>query len=294
MTKSWIATPSRTNAILNRYQLDAKKSLGQNFLMEPQILEKMVEAAAIDQDTDVIEIGPGIGALTEFLCESAGRVLAFEVDDRLLPVLEAELGHYDNLTVLHQDILEADLKASVAQYFPDSKRLAVVANLPYYITTPIIFHFLESDLEVSDFALMMQYEVAERLTAQAGTKAYSALTIVLDYYCQSEIAVKVPKTVFKPRPKVDSAVLHLKRRQDPPVKPQNEDLFFKVVKGAFAHRRKTLWNNLKTLFVGQFQEPADLQAAIEAAGIDPKVRAEQLTIEDFSRLSDALNEAGFK
>ena len=180
MRKEWIAAPKRTSEILKHYQLQAKKSLGQNFLMDPQVLEDMVHVAEVDKQTDVIEIGPGIGALTEFLAERARRVVSFELDQRMLPVLEAELGHYENLTIVPQDILKVDLQQEVADYFPDSQRLVVVANLPYYITTPILFHLLEAQLPIEAYALMMQYEVAERLTASSGTKAYGAITVVMD------------------------------------------------------------------------------------------------------------------
>lgn len=292
MRKEWIAAPKRTSEILKHYQLQAKKSLGQNFLMDPQVLEDMVHVAEVDKQTDVIEIGPGIGALTEFLAERARRVVSFELDQRMLPVLEAELGHYENLTIVPQDILKVDLQQEVADYFPDSQRLVVVANLPYYITTPILFHLLEAQLPIEAYALMMQYEVAERLTASSGTKAYGAITVVMDYYGQAEIALKVPHTAFKPQPKVDSAVLYLKARKEPSVELVNPDFFFKWVQACFQQRRKTLWNNLKRFFSGRDQVEERLMRALERCTIDPKIRAEKLDLADFARLEKALNQEG--
>ncbi|MDO4669973.1 MAG: 16S rRNA (adenine(1518)-N(6)/adenine(1519)-N(6))-dimethyltransferase RsmA [Aerococcus sp.] len=289
MTKKWIATPSRTNAILKRYNLDAKKSLGQNFLMEPQVLMDMVNAASIDETTDVIEIGPGIGALTEFLATHAQRVLAYELDDRLLPVLADELGDFANLTVKHQDILKADITADIQEQFPSSERLAVVANLPYYITTPILFHLLEASDQIKTYALMMQLEVAERLIAKPGTKAYGAVTVAIQYYCDATIATHVPRTVFKPRPNVDSAVLLLERLAKPRVEVADERLFFTVVRGSFQHRRKTLWNNLRGLFGKDPDITEALETALAAVNIDPKRRAETLTIEEFAALVNQLS-----
>ncbi|MDK6369072.1 16S rRNA (adenine(1518)-N(6)/adenine(1519)-N(6))-dimethyltransferase RsmA [Aerococcus sp. UMB9870] len=292
MKKKLIATPSRTNEILKRYQLEAKKSLGQNFLMEPQVLADMVATGEIDQETNVIEIGPGIGALTEVLAQEAKEVLAFELDQRLLPVLANELADYDNIHIHHADILEVDIKATVSQYFSADERLLVVANLPYYITTPIIFKLLESGLRFDGFVLMMQKEVAERLTASPNSKAYGSLTIAIDYYCEAEIAFTVPRTVFKPRPNVDSAILYLKRRPEAKLSVQDEDFFFRLVRASFKQRRKTLWNNLRQFFGKDPQVLSRVEEALDQAGIDPKRRAETLTIEEFARLSDALVQVG--
>ncbi|AMB93746.1 16S rRNA (adenine(1518)-N(6)/adenine(1519)-N(6))-dimethyltransferase RsmA [Aerococcus sanguinicola] len=292
MKKKLIATPSRTNEILKRYHLEAKKSLGQNFLMEPQVLADMVATGEIDKATNVIEIGPGIGALTEVLAQEGKEVLAFELDQRLLPVLANELSDYDNIHVLHADILEVDIAETVSQYFSADDRLLVVANLPYYITTPIIFKLLESGLRFDGFVLMMQKEVAERLTAAPHSKAYGSLTIAIDYYCEAEIAFTVPRTVFKPRPNVDSAILYLKRRPQAKVSVQDEDFFFRLVRASFKQRRKTLWNNLRQFFGKDPQVLGRVEEALAQAEIDPKRRAETLSIEEFARLSDALNEAG--
>lgn len=288
MSKKWIATPSRTNAILKAYHLDAKKSLGQNFLMEPQILQDMLTAAAVDKTTDVIEIGPGIGALTEFLAEYGRRVLTYELDQRLLAVLETELATYPNVTVKHQDILTANVTADIQAHFPDSERLAVVANLPYYITTPILFHLLEATDQIDTYALMMQLEVAERLTANPGTKAYGAVSVAVQYYCDATIAQRVPRTVFKPRPNVDSAVLVLQRLPQPRVQVTDESLFFAVVRGSFQHRRKTLWNNLRSLFGKAPAVQEALHAVLAAVAIAENRRAETLTMQEFADLVNAI------
>lgn len=294
MAKKYIATPSRTNELLSAFGLTAKKSLGQNFLMEPNILGKMMAAGGIDKTTDAIEIGPGIGALTEFLALYGRRVLAFEIDQRLLPVLDLSLADYDNVEIIHGDILEAELKDLIPAKLPDSNRLAVVANLPYYITTPIIFQLLESQLAFDVFVLMMQKEVAERLTAQVGTKAYGSLTIAIQYYCDSKIAFTVPKTVFKPQPNVDSAILKLTRLDNPRVEVADQAFFFELVRSAFVQRRKTLWNNLRAAY-GLDQEKLDqIKFALEQSRIDPKRRAETLTIDEFAILADHLVDQGFQ
>lgn len=290
MTHKYIATPTRTNEILQRFNLAAKKSLGQNFLMEPQILDRMVNSAAIDKQTDAIEIGPGIGALTEFLAIHAKRVLAFEIDQRLLPALDYSLADYDNVTIKHQDILEADLNSLIPEELPESERLVVVANLPYYITTPIIFQLLEAKLDFDVFILMMQKEVAQRLTAKPGTKAYGSLSVAIQYYCDSEIAFNVPKTVFKPQPNVDSAILKLTRLATPRVTVHDEAYFFRLVRASFVQRRKTLWNNLRTAF-GKNPETIDqLIEALNSAQIDAKRRAETLTIDEFANLANSCSE----
>lgn len=291
MAEKWISTPSRTNEILDQYGLKAKKSLGQNFLIEPQILKSMMTIGEVDKATDVIEIGPGIGALTEFLGTYGRRVLSYELDDRMLEVLSDQLGEFDNITIKHQDILKADLKKDVLETFPDSKRLIVVANLPYYITTPILFELLESDLPISAYVLMMQMEVAERLTAQTGDKAYGSLSIATAYYGRATIEKKVPKTVFKPRPNVDSSILLLKRREEPLVQVKNEKAFFKLVRAAFAHRRKTLGNNLKYFFKNKREDLEKVREILDTIGIEDKRRGETLTIDEFAKMSNAFIDA---
>ncbi len=283
----YIATPSRTGAILKKFNLDAKKSLGQNFLTEPQILQHMVDVAGVDENTNAIEIGPGIGALTEFLAINAKEVLAFEIDQRLLPVLADTLAQYDNVTIKHQDILEADLNASMAT-LPAAERTVVVANLPYYITTPIIFNLLAASFHFDQFILMMQKEVAERLTAAPGSKAYGSLSIAIQYYCDAEIAFTVPRTVFNPQPNVDSAILALSKLTEPRIQVKNEDFFFRLVRASFKQRRKTLWNNLRAAFGKEEETVEKMTTALDLAGIDPKQRAETLDIQTFGKLADAL------
>lgn len=285
-----IATPSRTAEIVKKYGLSMKKSLGQNFLIEPNILTKIIDVADLDSDTNVIEVGPGIGALTERLARVANHVLAFEIDQRLLPVLDDTLGKYNNITVVHRDILDTKLPEDVQQYVDLQKPLSVVANLPYYITTPIIMHFLESGLPIDTFVMMMQKEVAQRMTAKPNSKAYGSLTIAIQYYMHAEIAFIVPKTVFSPQPNVDSAILKLKRRTQPLVQVNDEELFFKLVKISFTQRRKTLWNNLIQEFGKSPEQKLQLEKALQVAGIKPSVRAEALSIDDFARLSDALSQ----
>lgn len=285
-----IATPSRTAEIVKKYGLSMKKSLGQNFLIEPNILTKIIDVSDLTKDTNVIEVGPGIGALTERLARVSNQVLTFEIDQRLLPVLEDTLGKYDNITVVHRDILETKLPEDVQQYVDLQKPLSVVANLPYYITTPIIMHFLESGLPIETFVMMMQKEVAQRMTAKPSSKAYGSLTIAIQYYMHAEIAFIVPKTVFSPQPNVDSAILKLKRRTQPLVQVKDEALFFKLVKLSFTQRRKTLWNNLIQAFGKSPEQKLQLEKALEVAGIEPSVRAEALSIDDFARLANVLSE----
>ncbi len=283
-----IATPSKTRDILKKHGFTFKKSLGQNFLTEPNILRKIVETGAIDDKTNVIEVGPGIGALTEHLARSAHQVLAFEIDDRLIPVLQDTLREYPNVTVQHQDVLTANLPQVTKEVFTEALPIKVVANLPYYITTPIMMHFLESDLPVAEMVVMMQKEVADRISAAPGTKAYGSLTIAVQYYMEAKLAFIVPKTVFVPQPNVDSAILKLTRRPQLAVTVTSEKEFFKLTKAAFQLRRKTLWNNLLHSYGKDDDAKAWLTASLEQAAIDPKRRGETLSLEEFARLSNAM------
>ncbi|MBM7712740.1 16S rRNA (adenine(1518)-N(6)/adenine(1519)-N(6))-dimethyltransferase RsmA [Enterococcus xiangfangensis] len=282
-----IATPSRTREILQKHGFSFKKSLGQNFLTDPNILQKIVAAAEIDEQTNVIEVGPGIGALTEHLARAAHQVLAFEIDDRLIPVLADTLSPYDNVKVVHQDILQVDLKKET-DYFDQTGPIKVVANLPYYITTPIMMHILESDLIVDELVVMMQREVADRISAKPGTKAYGSLSIAVQYYMEATTAFIVPKTVFIPQPNVDSAILRLVRRKTPAVEVTNEAEFFKLIKASFILRRKTLWNNLLNSYGKDDAAKSWLESSLQQAEIDPKRRGETLSLEEFARLSNAL------
>lgn len=286
MNNKNIATPSRTKQILKKYGLTMKKSLGQNFLVEPGILTKMLAAGEIDKDTVVIEIGPGIGALTERLAQEAKQVIAFEVDRRLEPILKNELAEYDNIEVIFQDILEANLPELFADRFEPTDRIVVAANLPYYITTPIIMNFIEANLPVDAYVMMMQKEVAERMTASPGSKNYGSLTVAIDYYTEAEISFIVPRTVFVPQPNVDSAVLKLKRREEPKVVVENEAFYFRLTRGSFQHRRKTLWNNLMGIYGKSDEAKEALRLGLEAVGIEGSRRAETLAIEEFAALAN--------
>lgn len=283
-----IATPSRTRDILKKHGFSFKKSLGQNFLTEPNILRKIVETASINQETNVIEVGPGIGALTEQLAMNAAQVLAFEIDDRLIPVLEDTMSPYDNVTVVHQDVLKADLIGTTKEVFKEEYPIKVVANLPYYITTPIMMHFLESPLDVQEMIVMMQKEVADRISAKPSTKAYGSLSIAVQYFMEASIAFIVPKTVFIPQPNVDSAIVKLTKRATPAVAVTSEKEFFKLTKASFQLRRKTLWNNLTHYYGKDEQTVAWLKAALVEAEIDPSRRGETLSLEEFARLSNQL------
>lgn len=283
-----IATPSKTREILKKHGFTFKKSLGQNFLTEPNILRKIVETAEIDEETNVIEVGPGIGALTEYLARSAHQVLAFEIDDRLIPVLADTLQDYPNVTVKHQDVLAADLVGITQSVFQKDYPIKVVANLPYYITTPIMMHFLESNLEVAEMVVMMQKEVADRISAKPGTKAYGSLTIAVQYYMEAKLAFIVPKTVFVPQPNVDSAILKLTRRKTPAVAVTSEKEFFKLTKAGFLLRRKTLWNNLLHSYGKDDVTKQWLTKSLATAEIDPKRRGETLSLAEFARLSNAM------
>lgn len=283
-----IATPSRTKEILAKHGFTFKKSLGQNFLTEPNILRKIVATAAIDDQTNVIEVGPGIGALTEQLAKHARQVLAFEIDDRLIPVLQDTLAPYSNIQVIHQDVLQADLSTMIREAFTDERPIKVVANLPYYITTPIMMHFLESQAPIQEMVVMMQKEVADRISAVPGTKAYGSLSIAVQYYMEAELAFIVPKTVFVPQPNVDSAILKLTRRATPAVEVTDEKEFFKLTKAAFQLRRKTLWNNLQNSY-GKDQKTKEwLKASLAASEIDPTRRGETLSLAEFARLSNEM------
>lgn len=285
-----IATPARTKAILDKYHLAAKKSLGQNFIVDTNILEKIVATGLIDKETTVIEVGPGIGALTEQIAKKAKEVIAFEIDDRLLPVLEDTLSPYNNVKVIHQDILKVDLKVFKEEYLKEAERVVVIANLPYYVTTPIILEFLESSLPIDSMVLMMQKEVANRLSASPSTKAYGSLSIAVQYYMDAEVAFIVPKTVFTPQPNVESAVIRLSRKEIPEVMVKDEAAFFQVARSAFVQRRKTLWNNLQSAYGKEPEIKEKLKQSLELAGIDPTRRGETLSLKEFGRLSDALVE----
>ena len=287
-----IADYSVTRAILERHGFTFKKSFGQNFLTDTNILQKIVDTAEIDKKVNVIEIGPGIGALTEFLAENAAEVMAFEIDDRLVPILADTLRDFDNVTVVNQDILKVDLAQYIAEFKNPDLPIKVVANLPYYITTPILMHLIESGIPFSEFVVMIQKEVADRISAQPNTKAYGSLSIAVQYYMTAKVAFIVPRTVFVPAPNVDSAILKMVRREQPAVEVQDEKFFFKVTKASFVHRRKTLWNNLTSYFGKSEEVKTKLERALEKADLVANVRGEALDLAAFARLSDALKSEG--
>lgn len=282
MEKPVIASPQVTQHILNRFKLRADKKLGQNFLIDEQVVRQIVAAAELSEADTVLEVGPGIGTLTQGLAESKAQVVAVELDTRLLPVLATTLEGYDNVHVVHGDILKVNIMEEVG--VPNFK---VCANLPYYITTPIIFALLEKRLPMERLVAMVQKEVAERMAAQPGGKDYGALSVAIQYYTEPEIAFIVPPTSFIPAPAVDSAVIVCKRREKPPVEVCDEALFFRVVKAAFSLRRKMLSNSLKNMGIKSEQ----VAKWLELAGVDGKRRAETLSLEDFAKLTNSFGEA---
>lgn len=285
-----IGSGTRTKAIMETYGLTFKKSLGQNFLTDLNVLKKIVTAADVTADDDVIEIGPGIGALTEQLAKNAHQVLALEIDERLIPVLGETLADYANITVLHGDILQTQLSALIQEHFDGQHAVKIVANLPYYITTPIVLHLLDEEADFESITVMMQKEVAQRLTASPGNKDYGSLTIGVAYSTDSEIAFTVPKTVFVPSPKVDSAIVSMKKRRQEKYHPQNKVNFKRLVRGSFMHKRKSLWNNLLGLYGKDENIKNKLTSALKSSQIEPGIRAERLSVADFVKLSDSLEE----
>ena len=285
-----IATPIRTKQILEKYGFSFKKSLGQNFLIDTNILRNIVDKANLTSESAAIEIGPGIGALTEQLAKVAKKVMAFEIDQRLLPILEDTLSSYPNTKIIHNDVLKADIKAAIEENLSDCEDIMVVANLPYYVTTPIIMKLLEENLPIRGIVCMLQKEVADRIAAQPGTKDYGSLSIAIGYYTTAETAMIVPKTVFIPQPNVDSAVIRLIKRDKPAVDVKDEQFFFNVVRISFAQRRKTLLNNLQNGLPEGKEKKEQILKALEKAGIDPQRRGETLSIQEFGLLSDCLLE----
>jgi 16S rRNA (adenine1518-N6/adenine1519-N6)-dimethyltransferase len=280
----WVSSPSVAKPLLVRYGFTMKKSLGQNFLIDANVLFNIVDVAQLTENSGVLEIGPGIGSLTQVLASKANKVVALEIDERLQPILAETLAPFPNATVLFQDVLTVDFVELFATHFADVDAVHVVANLPYYITTPIIMHLLESKVPVKNMVLMMQKEVAERLAAKPSTKEYNSLSIAVQFYTTVDIPLRVPNTVFIPQPNVDSAVARLTLRTEKPVIVEDEDFLFSVIRGSFVQRRKTLHNN-----IGAYLNSKILgAAALERAGIDPSRRGETLTIQEFATLSEAI------
>ncbi|TYR72923.1 16S rRNA (adenine(1518)-N(6)/adenine(1519)-N(6))-dimethyltransferase RsmA [Rossellomorea vietnamensis] len=283
-----IATPIRTKEIMKKYGFSFKKSLGQNFLIDPNILRNITDYAGLTKKTAVIEIGPGIGALTEHLARTSGKVLAFEIDQRLLPILADTLSPYDNVTIVNEDVLKADVQSMIEKELGGYEEIMVVANLPYYVTTPIILKLLTEGLPIKGICVMLQKEVGDRIAAKPGTKEYGSLSIAIQYYTQAETVMIVPKTVFMPQPNVDSAVIRLTKRDEPAAQVDDEEFFFKVTRSSFAQRRKTILNNLTSQLPDGKQKKDEITASLERAGIDPGRRGETLSIQEFAHLSNEL------
>lgn len=286
MTKR-ISSPSVIHHVIRQHRFTLKKSLGQNFLADENILTKIVGAADLNPDSYVIEIGPGAGSLTQYLAEAARKVVAIEIDKRLKAILEETLQGYDNVVVRFGDVLKMDLQKVIAEEFPADAPVTVVANLPYYVTTPILLKLLTDHLPLRTIVVMIQKEVASRLEASPGQKSYGSLSIAVQYIADPAIVMTVPRTVFIPQPNVDSAVIRLDVRPEKKVNVTDESFFFRLVRESFAQRRKTLMNNLMHRLFLKEQKEAVL-AVLRQAGIDPGRRGETLTIEEFAELSEGL------
>ncbi len=282
-----LGNPKNTIEILNKYQFMFQKRFGQNFLIDTHVLEKIIRSAEITKDDLVLEIGPGIGTMTQYLCENAREVVAVEIDKNLIPILENDtLAEYDNVTVINEDILKVDLNALV-QERNDGKRIKVVANLPYYITTPIIMGLFEAHVPLQNITVMVQKEVADRMQAGPGSKDYGALSLAVQYYATPYIAANVPPNCFMPRPNVGSAVIRLTLHEEPPVKVKDEAFLFAVIRASFNQRRKTLVNGLTNAAELGLTKEA-VQEALEKLGLSLTVRGEALTLAQFAALSDLL------
>lgn len=283
-----LSNPQKTIEIIQKYEFAFQKKFGQNFLIDAHVLNKIIISADITEEDCVLEIGPGIGTMTQYLAEAAGRVIAVEIDRSLIPILEETLAGYDNVTVINEDILKVDINA-LAQKYNGGKMIKVVANLPYYITTPIIMGLFEAHVPVKSITVMVQKEVAQRMQAGPGTKDYGALSLAVQYYAVPYIAANVPPNCFIPRPGVGSAVIRLTLHEEPPVVVQDEKLLFKIIRASFNQRRKTLLNGLNNSpEIAASKE--QIQEAIRELGVLPGVRGEALTLAQFAELSDILSE----
>ena len=284
-----LGNPTNTIAVLNRYGFSFQKKFGQNFLIDENVVEKIVRDAGVTKDDFVLEIGPGIGTMTQILCENAREVVAVEIDDKLIPILtEDTLSWYDNVTVIHEDILKLDI-VKLANERNGGKPIKVVANLPYYITTPIIMGLIESHVPLDSITIMVQKEVADRMQVGPGTKDYGALSLAVQYYAKPQILLNVPASCFMPRPNVDSAVIQLTRYEKPPVEVADEHLMFRLIRASFNQRRKTMTNsvgNSPELSVSKEQ----MAAALEKCGLSATVRGEALTLAQFAELANVLSE----
>ena len=281
-----LSNPQKTIEIIRKYEFAFQKKFGQNFLIDAHVLNKIIASAEITKDDCVLEIGPGIGTMTQYLAEAAGRVVAVEIDRNLIPILDETLSDYDNVTVINEDVLKVDIN-ELAVHYNGGKPIKVVANLPYYITTPIIMGLFESHVPVKSITVMVQKEVAQRMQAGPGTKDYGALSLAVQFYAEPYIVANVPPNCFMPRPGVGSAVIRLTLHENPPVTVKNEKLLFQIIRASFNQRRKTLQNGLNNspeIHASKEQ----IQAAIGQLGVSPSVRGEALTLGQFAVLADIL------
>ncbi len=292
MKEPTLGNPQNTIAVLQKYGFIFQKKFGQNFLIDTHVLEKIIRCAEITKEDFVLEIGPGIGTMTQYLACAAKKVAAIEIDRTLIPILEDTLDGYDNVTVINDDVLKVDI-AELARRENDGKPIKVVANLPYYITTPIIMGLFESQVPLQSITVMIQKEVAQRMQALPGTKDYGALSLAVQYYAKPYLAANVPPNCFMPRPKVGSAVIRLERYENPPVQVQDERLMFRIIRASFNQRRKTLVNGLKNSADLDFSRE-DVEAALQSLGLPANVRGEALTLQEFAALSDALTNSRSK
>ena len=281
-----LGNPKNTIEIIQKYEFMFQKKFGQNFLIDAHVLEKIISAAGITKDDCVLEIGPGIGTMTQYLAENAGHVVAVEIDRNLIPILKETLADYDNVTVINEDILRVDIKA-LAEEYNDGKPIKVVANLPYYITTPIIMGLFESGVPIDNITVMVQKEVADRMKEGPGSKDYGALSLAVQYYAEPEIVANVPPNCFIPRPNVGSAVIRLTRHKEMPVEMKDPALMFKIIRASFNQRRKTLQNGLGNASELPYTKE-QIAAAIAEMGLTPTIRGEALSLAQFAQLSDIL------
>ena len=281
-----LGNPTNTIAVLNRYGYNFQKKFGQNFLIDENVVEKIVREAGVTKDDFVMEIGPGIGTMTQILCENAREVVAVEIDKKLIPILtEDTLSYYDNVTVINEDILKLDIR-KLAEEKNDGRPIKVVANLPYYITTPIIMGLFESHVPLDSITIMVQKEVADRMQCGPGTKDYGALSLAVQFYAKPKVVLNVPASCFMPRPNVDSAVIRLERFKTPPVDVCDEHLMFKIIRASFNQRRKTMLNSVGNAGIGISKEA--LSTALEKMGLPLTIRGEALPLEQFANLSNLL------
>ena len=281
-----LSSPKKTIEIIQKYNFDFQNKFGQNFLIDSHVLEKIIDAANITKDDFVLEIGPGIGTMTQYLSEHAREVMAVEIDHNLIPILKETLAGYDNVEVLNEDILKVDI-GKIAEKKNQGRPIKVVANLPYYITTPIIMGLFEKNVPMDSLTVMVQKEVAQRMQAGPGTKDYGALSLAVQFYAEPYIVANVPPNCFMPRPKVGSAVICLTRYKDMPVKVKNEQLMFSIIRASFNQRRKTLQNGINNSSTLHFSKEQVVDA-LDKMGLSPKIRGEALSLEQFARLSDLL------